>query len=446
MHAVRAAAALLVLLLVAAAGPAPAATPVLDATLGNGLRVLVLEDRRSPVVSLQVWYRVGARNERPGATGLAHLLEHMMFKGTATYGKGEFARIVEQHGGQHNAFTSRDITGYFVNIAADQVERVLALEVDRMRHLLLEPAEIDAERQVVLEERRTRTDDDPDGLLGEEVSALAFTAHPYGWPIIGWRADVERITPADLRAFYDTYYVPNNAVLAVVGDVDAPALLARIRALFGPIPRGADPPPVTVVEPSQRGERRVTLRRAEARLPIVYVAYHVPNHRSADAPALELLSVILSGGRASRLSQRLVHEARLALSVDADYGYSSLDPGLFWLYGSPMPGRTAEELERALQEELERLQREPVAAEELGRAQNQIEAGFVWRQDSVRSRASSLARFETMGSWRLLDRFVPMIRSVTPGDIQRVARTYFPPERRTVGVLLPVEPKPSPGN
>ena len=269
--------ALLLVAVLLAAGPGGAATPVLEATLDNGLRVLLLEDRRSPIVSVQVWYRVGSRNEQPGSTGLAHFLEHMMFKGTPTFGKGEFARLVEGNGGRDNAFTTQDSTTYFVNIAADKVEDILRLEADRMRNLLLDPTEIDSERQVVMEERRMRTEDNPDGLLAEQLMATAFSAHPYQWPVIGWMADIARINPAELRAFYDLYYRPNNAVLVIVGDFAAPALLERVRATFGPVPRGPEPPAVTAVEPPARAERRVTLRSPSAPIPGLALTWVVPN-------------------------------------------------------------------------------------------------------------------------------------------------------------------------
>ena len=420
-----------------AAALARAATPVLDATLDNGLRVLLLEDRRSPIVSVQVWYRVGSRDERPGATGLAHFLEHMMFKGTPSHGKGEFSRTVERNGGRDNAFTTQDTTSYFVNIAADRVEDVLRLEADRMRNLLLDPAEIDAERRVVMEERRMRTEDNPESLLAEEQSAAAFVAHPYGWPVIGWMADIARIDPGELRAFYDLYYRPNNAVLVVVGDIRATDLLERIRVIFGPIPAGPTPPAVTAVEPPQRAERRITLRSAAARLPSLALTWPVPNHRSPDAAALEVLETALAGGRAARLYRRLVVEGQLALDADADFSYGSVDPNLFWLSARPRPGVSLESLERALLDELDRLKREPVGAEELERAKNQIEAGFVWGQDSIYARGATLARFERMGSWRLADGFVAQIRAVTAADVQRVAREYFREDARTVGVLVP---------
>jgi zinc protease len=427
----------------ALAAQAPAATPVLDATLDNGLRVLLLEDRRSPIVSVQVWYRVGSRDERPGATGLAHFLEHMMFKGTPSHGRGEFSRTVERNGGQDNAFTTQDTTFYVVNIAADKVDDILRLEADRMRNLLLDPAEIDSERRVVMEERRMRTEDSPESLLAEEQMAAAFVAHPYRWPVLGWMEDIARINPGELRGFYDLYYRPNNAVLVVVGDIRPTALLARIRALFGPIARGPEPPAVTAVEPPQRAERRLTLRSTAARLPSLSVTWLVPNYRSPDAPALEVLETVLSGGRAARLHRRLVLERRLALDADADFSYGSVDPNLFWLSARPVAGVSLEILERALLDEVERLTRELVETEELERAKNQIESSFVWGQDSIYARATTLARFERMGSWRLADEFVPLIRAVTAADLQRVARAYLAVDRKTVGALLP---QPAPGS
>jgi zinc protease len=424
--------------LVAASGASAAVlSPVTDVTLDNGLRVLVLEDHRNPIVTVQTWYRVGSRNEVPGKTGLAHFLEHLMFKGTPTHGKGQFARIVERNGGQDNAFTSHDVTSYYVDIASDRVDMVLGLEADRMRHLLLDPKEIDAERQVVMEERRTGTEDDPDGYLSEEFLAAAYKAHPYGGPVIGWMEDIARITPADLRAFYDRYYQPNNALLVIVGDVDAGRIVGRVRDVFGRIPRGPAPPPMRAVEPPQLGERRVLVRKADARSPIVYIGFHVPNYQSDDGPALELLSTILQDGRASRLYRRLVYERRLALNVGGDYSYLSLDPNLFWFSGTPLPGQTPEALEQGIMDEIERVKSEPVPEEELDRAKNQIEAAFIWRQDSIHSRASTLARFELARSWRDSERFVPLIRQVTAEDLQRVASAYFQTERRTVGVLLP---------
>ena len=422
----------------AASGPAKLA--VTEATLDNGLRVLIQEDPRNPIVAVQIFYRVGSRNELPGATGLAHFLEHMMFKGTPTRGRGQISRLIELNGGRDNAFTTQDMTGYHVSIAADRLDLVLDIEADRMRNLLLDPAEIDSERKVVMEERRTRIDDDPEGVVYEAMNSVAFVAHPYRWPIIGWMSDIVRINAAELRAFYDTYYQPNNAILVIAGDVKAAQALALVRRHFGPIPRGATPPPVTALEPSQSDERRVIVRKEDAQLPAVNIAWHVPNFRSPDAPALELLSTVLSEGRASRLYRRLVYEKRMALGAGGEYSYSSLDPTLFWFFATLLPGQTAEAAEQELLAEVERLKREVVPAEELERARNQIEASFVWQQDSVFSRASSLGRFEMLGSWRLLEDFLPKIRAVTAADLQRVAQRYFPVDRRNVSILLPVEP------
>jgi len=410
--------------------------PVLAVTLDNGLRVLLLEDHRSPIVSLQLWYRVGSRNEARGATGIAHFLEHLMFRGTPTNGPGAYARIVERNGGQDNAFTSQDVTSYYVDIAADRLDLVLALEADRMHNLTLDPKIVDAEREVVTEERRTRTEDDPGGALGEEVSALAFRAHPYGQPIIGWAVDLKRITRDEIQAFYKTYYAPNNAVLLVAGDFKTAGVLAKVKEVFGPIPRGPEPPKVLAIEPDQNGERRLQVQRP-AELPIVYLGYPVPNHPSPDAAALDVLSVVLSGGRASRLYRHLVYERQLALEAGGDYSYFSFDPNLFWFYATPLPGQTPETLEKELLSEMEQLQKVPVGDDELKRAKNQIEAGFVFQDDSVHKRAALLARFELIGGYALKDQYLDKVRAVTPADLQRVATRYFTPDKKNVGILLP---------
>jgi zinc protease len=409
---------------------------VVATTLDNGLRVLLLEDHRSPIVTFQMWYRVGSRNEQRGATGIAHFLEHLMFKGTPKYGPRQFAQLVEQNGGQDNAFTSQDVTSYYVNIAADKIDLVIDLEADRMQNLLLDPKEINSEREVVIEERRTRTEDDPGGFLGEEVSSIAFKAHPYQSPIIGWMEDLKRITPEEIRAFYKTYYAPNNAILVAVGDFKAPAVLAKITARFGAIAKAPPPPPMLTVEPPQNGERRVRVSK-EAQLPIVYLGYHVPTYKSDDAPALELLSTILSSGRASRLYRRLVYERQLALEAGGDYSYFSLDPPLFWFWGTPMPGQTPETMEKALLEQMEQLKTEPVTDEELTRARNQTEASFVFQEDSVHRRAALLARFELIGGYAGKEKFLERLRTVTAADVQRVARAYFSDDKKSVGVLIP---------
>jgi zinc protease len=426
---------LLVVSLLISSG-ARAADRVVATTLDNGLRVLLIEDARSPIVSFQVWYRVGSRNEHRGATGIAHFLEHLMFKGTPSHGPKQFARLVEQNGGQDNAFTSQDVTSYYVNIAADKLDLVIDLEADRMQNLLLDPKEINSERQVVIEERRTRTEDDPSGFLGEEVSSIAFKAHPYGAPIIGWMDDIKRITPDEIRAFYKTYYVPNNAIVVAVGAFRADDALEKIKRRFGRIPRGKVPPPMLAVEPLQNGERRVIVKK-QAELPIVYMAWHVPNHRSDDSVPLEVLSTILAGGRASRLYRDLVYQRQLALEAGGDNSYFSIDPSLFWFWATPMPGQTPEKLETELSAHMERLKTEPVTDEELTRAKNQIEAAFVYQEDSIHQRASLLARFELIGGYAMKDSFLAKVRAVTAADLTRVARAWFDPDKKSVGVLLP---------
>src|SRR5436309_12265142 len=396
---------------------------VVAATLDNGLRVLLLEDARSPIVSFQVWYRVGSRNELRGATGIAHFLEHLMFKGTPSHGPKQFARLVEENGGQDNAFTSQDVTSYFVNIAADKLDLVIELEADRTQSLTLDTKEIASEREVVIEERRTRTEDDPRGFLGEEVGSIAFKAHPYGYPIIGWMEDIKRITPDEIRAFYKTYYVPNNAIVVAVGAFKASEVLEKIRRRFGRIPRGRIPPPVLAVEPPQNGERRVAVKK-QAELPIVYLAWHVPNQRSGDAPALEVLSTILAGGRASRLYRDLVYQRQLALEAGGDYSYFSIDPNLFWFWATPMPGQPPETLEAALSQHMERLKAEPVTDEELARAKNQIESAFVFQEDSVHRLAAPLARLALIGGYALKDSFITKLRAVTAADLPPVGGVW----------------------
>jgi zinc protease len=421
---------------------APAGSPASDlteTTLPNGLRVVLQEDWTSPLVSLQIWYRVGSRNEQIGRSGLSHYLEHMMFKGTTRHGPGAYARAVEELGGRENAFTTPDATAYYVDVSADRIDLILDLEADRMRNLRLDPRDVESERKVIMEERRTRTEDDPIGTLAEEFNAVAFLVHPYRIPPIGFMTDIERVSAADLRRWYDIYYQPQNAILLAVGAFRTAEMLDRIRARFGAIPRGPDPPEPGLVEPEPRGERRVFVRK-EAQLPVIFVGYPAPTLRSADAYPLEVLSTLLSAGRASRLHRRLVHEGQLALDAGGDYSMLSLDPTPFTFYATALPGKTTAELEAALAAEVERLREEPVDDEELQRAKNQLEAGFLFGQDSTHARASTLARYALAGRVGLKDEFLPKIRAVTRDDVQRVARRYFGPDRRTTAILVPTPP------
>jgi len=411
--------------------------PVQEHSLANGLRVVTLEDHSAPVAIIQVWYHVGSKDEIPGKTGLAHLLEHMMFKGTDAHGPGEFSRLVARGGGDDNAFTSRDYTAYFEKFAADRLDLGLRLEAERMRGLRLDPSEFDRERAVVKEERRMRTDDDPQAALVEQVQAMAFIAHPYRNPVIGWMEDLDRVTVADLKAFYDRYYQPNNATLVLVGDFDTTTILRQVEAAFGPVPPGPPLPTRGFSEPTQQGERNAELRR-EAKLTFLYAAYHTPTLDHADGHALEVAAQLLSGGKSARLYRSIVQEHQVALYAGAGYDGDAEDPALFTFYGALQPGHTADEWRTLLAAELRRLAEEPVAERELTKAKNQIEAQFVFAQDSIFYLAMTLGRLYTTGRTVAdLDDYLPRIRAVTAVDVQRVATTYFQPSNRTEGILIP---------
>ena len=415
----------------------PRELEVFETTLDNGLKVLLLEERKAPVLTFHVWYRVGSRNEQPGRTGLAHFMEHMMFKGTPQMGAQAFSQVIRRNGGRDNAFTSQDYTGYFVTLAADRVHLPLEMEPDRMVNLLLGSDEVERERNVVMEERRLRTEDDPTSSLWEKAQAAAYTTHPYRNPVIGWMEDIRKLSREDLQAFYKTYYAPNNAVVVVVGDFKRAELLPRIQKAFGAIPRGPDAPAVRSVEPPQTGERRVTLTREDAKLPFTMAVYHVPTLTDPDSYPLEVLEVILAGGKSARLHRSLVYEKQLALSAGAYYARVSADPEVFSVYASALPGKRAEELEQALYAEIERFKTELVSPRELDKAKNQIEASFIFSQDSIFSLARQLASYEIVAGWRHWKAYVPGIRAVTAADVQRVAQKYFTAENRTAGVLIP---------
>jgi len=410
---------------------------VFETTLANGLRVLLVEEHKAPVVTFHVWYRVGSRNEQPGRTGLAHLTEHMMFKGTVMVSGQEFNLIILRNGGQNNAFTTQDYTGYYMTFAADRIHIPLELEPDRMVELLLDPDEVNRERSVVMEERRLRTEDDPTGSLSEQLQAAAFDAHPYGNPVIGWMGDIRQLSREDIHTFYKTYYIPNNAVLLVVGDFDRTELLPKIHKAFGSIPRGPEPPSVRSLEPPQRSERRVILKRTDAEVPSVTAVYHVPNLTDPDNYALKVLEGILAGGKSARLHHHLVYEKQLALHAGAYYSRLTVDPELFYLYASVLPGKTVAELEQALYAEIEKLQTELVSEPELQKAKNQLEADVLFAQDSIMSLAWQLGSYEMVAGWRYWKAFLPGVRAVTREDIRQVARKYFAPENQTVGILLP---------
>jgi zinc protease len=413
---------------------------VYETVLPNGLKVILLENHKAPLITFQVWYRVGSRNEEWGKTGLSHMLEHMMFKGTKKVGPEEFSRIIQESGGNDNAFTSSDYTAYFENISSDSVNVPIDLESDRMQNLVLREEDFNTEKMVVMEERRLRTDDDPQSFLMEQLDATAFQTSPYHWPTIGWMEDIRRFTLEDLKSYHSTYYNPANAFLVVVGDFKKDGLLQLIREKFGQVPKGRVPAQAKDKDPAQAGERRVLIKR-EAQLPFIAMGYHIPNLANPDSYVLEVIAEILSGGKSSRFYKDLVHDKQLVLDAEADSSLLSKDPGLFMLSAEPLPGRETALVEAALNQELERLKSEPVGDNELQKAKNRIEASFVYGQDSLFYQAMLIAEHETALDWRSIDDYIPSIRKVSAGDILRVAKAYLNRDNSTVGILIPLPPR-----
>jgi zinc protease len=409
---------------------------VQEAALDNGLKVLLLEDHKSAVVTFQVWYRVGSRNEIDGRSGLAHFLEHMMFKGTKKMKPEEYSRIIAQNGGNSNAFTTQDHTVYFATMSRDKIGVEIELEADRMTNAVLDDYE--SEKMVVMEERRLRTEDKPGAALGEIMGAVAYTVYPYRRPVIGWMSDILNLSGDDLRQFYKTYYAPNNAFIVVVGDFDAQQILAKIKQEFGKIARGAAAPKVTLEEPPQKGERRVALKKV-AELPLLSMYYHVPNLQNSDGFALDLLSVILASGRSSRLYQDLVYNKRIATGVDADYDGVSIGPAIFSFTAQVMPDKQQAEVESAIDKVVAQIRSDPVSDRELEKAKNQVEAAFVFGQDSIFGQALRIGQFESVAKWQFINTYLPGIRAVTAADVLRVAKKYLDPDRRTVGTLVPTK-------
>ncbi|MGB7479258.1 MAG: pitrilysin family protein [Burkholderiaceae bacterium] len=427
------------------------AAPGQEFQLANGMKIIVKEDHRAPTVAHMVWYRTGSMDEVNGTTGVAHALEHMMFKGTTHLKPGEFSRRVAALGGRENAFTSKDFTAYFQQIEKSRLADVMALEADRMANLVFDPAEFAQEIKVVMEERRLRTDDQPLAQVDEALSAAAFVAHPYHHPIVGWMNDLENMTVADARQWYEHWYAPNNAVMVVTGDVNAEAVHELAQKYFGAIP--AKPLPVRKPqdEPAQRGVRRVTVK-APAENPYVELAFKTPRlvdvERDDDVHALSVLAAVLDGYDNARLNARLVRTERVANSVGADYSGLSRGPVLFTLDGVPAVGVSTEELERRLRAEVQRIADEGVSEAELQRVKTQLVASQIYKRDSIFGQAMEIGSFEMRGiSQKLIDRVIEKLRAVTPQQVQAVARKYFNDDNLTVATLVPLplsEKKPAP--
>ncbi len=412
-----------------------------EKTLANGLRVIVQEDRRAPTAVHMVWYRAGSMDEVDGTSGVAHVLEHMMFKGTKNLRPGEFNKRVAAAGGRDNAFTSLDYTAYFQQVPSARLGEMMALEADRMVNLVLDAKEFEQEIKVVMEERRLRTEDNPQAQVHEKQMAAAFQAHPYRRPIIGWMNDLENMTVADARDWYRRWYAPNNAYVIIVGDVSQDEVFRLAEKHYGKIPRRALPGRKPQLEPAQVGIKRISVM-APAKLPYLSMAWKVPVLRELDKDrepyALEVLAAVLDGHEGARFARNLVRGSEIAVSAGAGYDATVRGEALFVVSGTPAEGRRVAELEAALRAEIARVAREGVSAQELERVKTQTIAAQVYKRDSMMAQAMEIGRFEAAGiHWRDIDTLLEKIRSVTAEEVQAVAKKYFDDATLTVAVLDP---------
>ena len=425
--------------------PAAAAEPVAplhEQRLANGLKVLVKVDRRAPVAVSMVGYRVGSIDEVNGRSGVTHVLEHMMFKGTAALGPGEFSRTIARAGGRDNAFTSKEYTAYHQRLQKDGLALAIRLEADRMANLRLDAEEFAKEIRVVMEERRQRTEDNPQALLYEQLIAAALLSNPARLPVIGWMSDLQNLTIADVRAWYQSWYAPNNATLVVAGDVQPQEVFALAQQHFGPIEARALPQRKPQEEPEQRGQRRIALK-APAELPYLAMAYRVPVLRDIDNDwepyALSVLSAVLDGYEGARLPRALVREQQVAQSIDSSYEGFRRGPGLFIVSGAPAAGRSADDLEAAWRRELQRLTDEGVSEQELARVKAQVIASQVFQRDSIFAQANQIGRYDALGlPLDTAERFLRKIQAVTGEQLREVARRYLVDDGLTVAVLQPL--------
>lgn len=418
--------------------PAFSADSVSSIQLDNGLQVHVLPDPMVPSLAYFTTWRVGSRNERPGITGISHLFEHMMFNGARKYGPRMFDKVLESSGGSSNAYTSHDVTAYHEVVPSEKLALVLDLERDRMADLDLTERNLAPEREVVKEERRLRTDESPVGALHELLYAAAYVAHPYRWPVIGWMADIEAITVADVQEYFRIHYSPRNAIVTVAGDVEPARALDEIAAALSDLRNGPPQPRVVRSEPEQCGERRVVLRK-QAQLPTFLAAWHACDARSPDLAAHDILQEILDGGDSARLRRALVLDGEIAVDVNVDFPWT-IDPGLFIVAVTVRPGVEVTRAESALWAELDRISREPPSARELSKAKAQIVADFWRRLKTNEGRADMLGNAAAMqGGIHELFAMPDRWRAVTAEDVQRVAAALLSADRRTVALLDPLE-------
>jgi len=422
--------------------PLAQAEPAQEFMLENGMKIIVKEDHRAPTAAHMVWYRIGSMDELNGTTGVAHALEHMMFKGTTSLKPGEFSSRVAALGGRENAFTSKDYTGYYQQIEKSRLEAVMALEADRMANLVFDKDEFSREIKVVMEERRLRTEDQASARVYEALNAAAFVAHPYHHPIVGWMDDLEHMTVEDAKAWHDRFYAPNNATMVVTGDVDAQQVRTLAEKYFGKITPKSIPVTRPQSEPLQQGVRRIIVK-APAENPYVALAFKAPTLRDVekddDVHALEVLSAVLDGFDNARLPARLVRTERVANSVGASYSSNARGPVLFVLDGTPAAGTTTEQLEKLLRAEVQRVAQDGVTEEELKRVKNQLIASQIYKRDSVFGQAMEIGVMEMTGiSHKQIDRIIEKLGQVTARQVQAVAAKYFNDDQLTVATLVPL--------
>ena len=422
--------------------------------LSNGMRVIIQEDKRAPTVVHMVWYRVGSMDEQNGTTGVAHVLEHMMFKGTKKLKPGEFSAKVAALGGRENAFTGKDYTAYYQQVEKSRLEQVMALEADRMQNLTMDKEEFGKEIRVVMEERRLRTDDQPLSLLFEALNATAYVAHPYKNPVVGWMNDLQNMTAADALGWYQRWYAPNNATMVIAGDVDAKRVRELAEKYYAGIPAKTLPKSKPQQEPAQTGIKRLVVK-APAENPFLVMAYKMPKlldvDKDDDVHALDVLAAVLDGYDNARLPARLVRIERIANSVDAGYEPVARGPVMFTLSGVPAQGISVDQLEQALRAEITRIATDGVSAAELKRVKTQLIASQVYKRDSVFGQAMEIGGMEMAGiSFRQMDRIIEKLSAVTPEQVQAVAQKYFVDDQLTVATLQPLpvsaqaERKPAP--
>ncbi len=426
---------------------APPRVQFTDTRLENGLRVIIAEDHSAPVFSIAVTYNVGSRNERQGRTGFAHLFEHMMFKGSPNVGSGEHFLLIYSNGGDMNGSTNKDRTNYFERLPTNQLDLALYLEADRMRALDINKTNLDNQIATVSEERKQGVDNQPYGKTSEALDNLAYKNFAYQHSVIGSLEDLRAASVEDVAAFFKTYYAPNNAVVAIAGDVKTADCLARVRKYFESIPRQAAPAAVDMTEPPQTAEQRQTIDDPLARLPRLDIVYHVPQSLTPDADALSVAGTILSSGRSSRLYENIVRQKQLSSGVFASAG-ESRGPGLFLIRGMVMPGKSVADLEKAVYDEVERLKTGPIEAWEIEKARNSAKRGFLGSLTSSLSRAVMLSQLAVYyNDPGLINTRYERLSSITAADVQRVAKQYLTAQNRTVVITnpKPAAPAPQPG-